>query len=77
MLLDYVWEDKNDTQPHELFKIVITFCENFQAVADDIEQMEKAEVRSWFFFLYTYWLIYWNVYNLTIINPFFLREGKK
>ena len=46
MLLEYFGEDKNDTQPHELFKIMITFCKNFQSAVEDIERMEKAKVRS-------------------------------
>ncbi len=44
-------EDKKHMQPHKLFKILVTFCKDFDAAHQDVLRDEKAKVRL---FLYTY-----------------------
>lgn len=46
-LLEYFGEDEREyMQPHEVFKIVVTFCRNFDAAREAVEINERARVSN-------------------------------
>ena len=45
-LLEYLGEEGKTKQPHVLFKILVTFCKDFESAISDVEKKQKVKKRS-------------------------------
>lgn len=45
-LCEYLGEESSKKHPHEVFKIMVTFCRDFDRAVSDVEKQQKAKARA-------------------------------